>query len=421
MGSDRMKRCACTIASLNYLSYADVLCDSFLEYHPDCQFFVLIVDRVTHDELLPAGRFIPIFLEDLKIPDLESIAFKYDIVEFNTNVKPSFLKYLLRRGMTEIIYLDPDIFIYGSLEPIYECFQSSAIILTPHSISPAPPSEADTERAFLALGVFNLGFVGIKASQSAEAFLAWWEARCISLGYKEPRSGLFVDQKWVGLAPAIFEGVLIWKHPGCNVAYWNLFERAITRVGEQWLVNECYPLLFFHFSGFSLARTDIVSTKAAPSGQKIGNRSGLDALFNVYREAVRAKLQDSPSAPAYSYGTFSNGIPVSNLARRIFGALTDQGAKYPNPFDANGMFYKLAARNRLIGGIDTSNRYDSRNYPRESIRIQILHWVFRVLLRVVGSDRYSMLLKYLGYFSVLRNQVVILKGVAASQHDESRV
>ncbi len=66
---------------------------------------------------------------------LLSTAFKYDILELNTNVKPSFLRYLLNSGIEELVYLDPDIFVYKELTPIFDALSHSAIVLTPHAFA----------------------------------------------------------------------------------------------------------------------------------------------------------------------------------------------------------------------------------------------------------------------------------------------
>ena len=83
-----MKRAACTIVSLNFLPYARVLCGSFHQHHPDCDFCILLVDRIPADLDLSREpcRVVPV--EDLDIPDFLSVAFKYDILELNTNVNP---------------------------------------------------------------------------------------------------------------------------------------------------------------------------------------------------------------------------------------------------------------------------------------------------------------------------------------------
>jgi hypothetical protein len=60
---------------------------------------------------------------------------------------------------------------------------------------------------------------------------------------------MFTDQRWMYLAPVFVPDPLILRHPGYDVAYWNLPHRDIRRREDgTWLVNG-QPLVFFHFSG----------------------------------------------------------------------------------------------------------------------------------------------------------------------------
>lgn len=239
-----MIRAACTIVSINYLPYARTLCASFLQFHPNYKFYVLLVDRLPDNYDLSHEKFELVLVSDLGIPNFESVAFKYDIIELNTNVKPTFLKKLLAQGVGQLIYFDPDILLYSPVDIIFDALATNGIVLTPHATSPnemAPASEVD----LLMSGVFNLGFIAVSNTAEVGRFLSWWELRCLALGYNERWSGLFVDQKWINLVPCYFESVKVLKHPGCNVAYWNLHERTIEKTNGTWVVNEEAPLIFF--------------------------------------------------------------------------------------------------------------------------------------------------------------------------------
>src|SRR5580658_1852094 len=134
MGPNQMKRAACTIISLNYLPYARVLCASFLRHHPDSAFYVLLVDRIPPGLNLTNEAFQLELVEDLAIPDFPSMAFKYDVLELNTNVKPTFLKSLLAKGIDQLVYLDPDICVYQELRSVFGALSESSVVVTPHSL-----------------------------------------------------------------------------------------------------------------------------------------------------------------------------------------------------------------------------------------------------------------------------------------------
>ena len=94
----------CTIVSRNYLHFARTLCRSFLAAHPGAAFYVLLVDRPAAGEELRGEPFTAVWVEELGIPDFLGVAFRYGILELNTNVKPSFLKWILdRQGVERLV------------------------------------------------------------------------------------------------------------------------------------------------------------------------------------------------------------------------------------------------------------------------------------------------------------------------------
>jgi hypothetical protein len=402
-----MFRAACTIVSLNYLHYARTLCNSFLRFHPDCKFYILLVDRLPQTVALGDENFELVLVEDLDIADFESVAFKYDILELNTNVKATFLKSLLARGVEQLIYFDPDIRLFQKADEIYDLLDKYSIVLTPHCTSPTPVQDRELEQSFLSLGVFNLGFIAVSSSPETDAFLNWWSQRCLSMGFCEARTGLFVDQKWANLIPCLFDNVHILKHNGCNVAYWNLFERKISTSDDgDLIVNGTDPLIFFHFSGADAQASEAVSKKAARH-LTLASRPDLQSIFDLYKRELLENQRLGIERAKYAFGEFSNGIQISTLARRVYATRSHNAKPGDHPFDSKGPFYHFAVKNRLIGQADSSQKYDSRHYAKSDRRLKILHATFKALLYFLGNDRYTLLLKYLSYFSVLRNQDVL--------------
>jgi len=395
-----MNRAACTIVSLNYLPYARTLCDSFLAFHPDYKFYVLLVDRLPDGFDVSHQKFEMVLVEDLDIPNFESVAFKYGILELNTNVKPTFLKKLTTDGVDQVIYFDPDILICSKLDPIYEALTISGIVLTPHCTSPNEEGPYG-EVLLLGAGVFNLGFIGVSKTAEAERFLAWWEHRCLTLGYDERWAGLFVDQKWINLVPCYYESVQVLKHQGCNVAYWNLHERKLEKALTSWVVNGAEPLLFFHFSGISIDGGKRISKHTDQFD--LVSRPDLAELFADYRERLVVNGIRDISRHTYAFGHFDNGTLVNKLQRAAFASNLEKFGS-TNPFDAAGPFYRWARRHHLQSHQDSIGEYSRKAYSKADIRIRIINSMLRLTLRLLGADRYTVLMKYLEYASLLRNQ-----------------
>jgi hypothetical protein len=393
---------ACTIVSRNYLHFARTVCKSFLAAHPGAAFYVLLVDRPGGDENLRDEPFTPVWVEELGIPDFLSVAFKYNILELSTSVKPSLLKWILdRHGAERLIYLDPDIFVYTGLGEIDERLREADVLLTPHMLSPIRDDKRPAEQDFLRAGVFNLGFIGVSNRRPAREFLDWWEARCLSSGFIEQRSGLFVDQKWINFAPCFFPSVEIIRDPGCNVAYWNLHERLIVEKGGRYLVNGSSELKFFHFSGIDFRDPSRISKHQ--NRFTLLERGDLAPLFEAYRKEVLGNGYSAAADVRYTFGYFSNGVLITELARRVY-AVSGERFDGSDPFDANGEVFSHAKKARLLSDTDSSSAYGALNTDLGDFRLKLVHTCLRFARLVLGADRYTLLMRYLGYISILRNQ-----------------
>lgn len=399
-----MKRVACTIVSANYLHFAWTLAESFLRYHPEDEFHLLVVDRLPADfaSLNPRVRIMEV--EQLGLPDFRSLAFKFDLMELNTAVKPSFLKHLFALGAGKVIYFDPDIYLYRPAELIFEALDDAAAVVTPHLLSPTRDPDHAYEKDLLVTGVFNLGFVAVSNSEQGRKFLDWWEDRCLRFGFQDLRTGLFVDQKWVNFAQCFFDRIDVLRHRGCNVAYWNLAERELSEVDNVYMVDNEEPLIFFHFSGYNPDLPGRLSSKL---------RLQLDVNPTVERILVEyGKRLDANGAAKYrhipySYTNFSNGSVIPQVARRLYSVTMDkwQGT---DPFDVTSPFYAAAKKARILSKRDQSGTFSSNNLPVDDWRIKAINRFLFFLPRIIGGDRYTMLMKYLSFITILRHQRQLL-------------
>ena len=215
---------ACTIVSPNYLAYARTVAKSYLDQHPGHRFFVLLVAALTDASPFAGEPFETVMLDQIGLSDLRGEAMKYDILELNTNVKPTLMLHLMeQRGVDRLVYLDPDIFVYAPLEPVFKALEASDGVLTPHITSPIDDDKLPSEQEMLYNGTFNLGFFAVRKSPEGLRMLRWWERRCLDLGFSEGRTGLFVDQKWMNLLPGLFGGG---NHPARRGLQHGLLEPA---------------------------------------------------------------------------------------------------------------------------------------------------------------------------------------------------
>ena len=243
-----------TIVSNNYLHFARTLLQSARLHHPEARLYCVIVDTDPAPAAALAEEFEAIALSALPLPDGEDFLFQYTILELNTAVKPWALQYLIDAGFEKVFYIDPDICLYRPMTSVVEQLDGDAdIVLTPHLLAPmnddAHPGELDIRRA----GTYNLGFCALRDSPNTRRFLKWWQGKLRHDCIVAPDRGIFVDQSWVDLVPGLFERVSVLRHPGYNVAYWNLAQRGLVGPVENQaaLTVNGEPLVFFHFSGLN--------------------------------------------------------------------------------------------------------------------------------------------------------------------------
>ncbi len=284
---------AFTICSVNYLAQARTLGDSLRQTNPDYRYVIGLVDKLSvanlPNELMP--DFDMLEVDAIGIPDFAAMCDRYDITELNTAVKPFYIDYFYKSfpDVTKVIYFDPDIIVYQPLIRLNQALEQYSLVLTPHTCSPTPDWERPNEQHHLNTGIFNLGFIGLRNDATARAFVDWWKERLVYECRIDLCAGLFVDQHWVNFAPVYHDNVLIERHVGYNVAYWNLHERQLSADLEgDWVVNETEKLQFFHYSGYNPDRPDEVSKYQ--TRYTFSQRPDARPLFEHYRKRLLANF-----------------------------------------------------------------------------------------------------------------------------------
>lgn len=274
-----------TVCSYNYLAQAITLGDSLLKYNPEFKFIIGLVDRKNDLIYNSKNLYEIIEVEDIGIPYFTEMVLRYNIVELNTSVKPSYFKYLFSKfNPDSIIYLDPDIQVFAQLDNLKKELEHNDIVLTPHFLTPINDDKWQAEEDFLNSGLYNLGFIAIHNTQNGMNMINWWAERLRNKAFIDFKRGLFTDQIWINFVPLFFQRVKILSNLGYNVAYWNLHERAITLKNGNYYVNDKQPLVFYHFASFRPLDPEKIST--GQSRFTFQNRPDIVALFRNYCNLV---------------------------------------------------------------------------------------------------------------------------------------
>lgn len=392
--------CAFTICAKNYLAQALTLRESFLKHNPSLNFFIFLADKIDGVEDVDGV----VALDKSWIPDWVNMAFKYDVIEFNTSIKPFCFGKLFKDGYEKVIYLDPDIYVTRPLDFIYECLNDKSIVLTPHYCDIEEHFDgAVSEETFNKVGIYNLGFCALKNDKVGQEIAKWWQNRLQYKCYSQSSEGLFVDQKWMDYIPGFFpDATCVSSHHGMNVAIWNLHERELFIDEKQGYMirrkktGDEFPLLFFHFSGFDPFETTVINRRHPQFN--VTTYPSFKPIIEEYRERVYANGYDRFSKMTYGFNHYFDGSVITPLQRRIFRVyLNDHKVEF-NPFEINTPFYKILKNSRLLLKASTKQN-GFASYTKEEknkgkkLENKVVKPMLSLALRVLGAERYAMLIR----------------------------
>lgn len=294
---------AFTICSNNYLAQAKTLGDSWLQYHPDFSFKIVLADVVNPAIDYSFCPYEIVLAHELGISYFKELVQKYGVVELNTAIKPDAFIFLFNSTHSDcIVYLDPDILIFSKLTELIDSMNLHRFAVTPHMISCVPDDgESPTDHEILRTGLFNLGFLALRKSEEVSQFLLWWKSKLRNYCFVDWQANYFYDQSWVSYLPCLWDNYIILKHPGYNMAYWNLHERRVSLLAPHglYLVNYTSQLRFYHFSDFKPDNPSVLS--AHTTRYSFSTRPDLVPLYLEYSRLLRDNHYELLRGMPYGY------------------------------------------------------------------------------------------------------------------------
>jgi len=387
-----------TVCNVAYLPRSLILADSLMKFNK-IKLKVILFDRKQNVNY-PKEAVDIIWVEDLGVPKLSELAFMYDIIEISTSLKP-FIASKLLCDFNSVIFLDPDTCLFSSLDPILDDLKKHSIVLTPHYTTPQPNTPGESDLAMMRFGSFNLGFFAIRKSTEGIKFLDWWHDRCIEYCFMESQFGLSTDQKWITIAPCLFEDIYVSFNLGYNAAPWNTFERTLSKTDNgDYMINDTFPLVFFHFSNFDCSDTQYLN-KRASSEIKVGYPV-LKEIGDWYASVLNEKSA-LVSNIRYSYDYMSDGTFISPTLRRAYASVRKELPLNHDPFDSQGPVGEFSRKNLLVGEAGGSYSYPGFNETKKhGCALKSIYMLLRLILRFVGPNRFYDLSKLFVYLSIYR-------------------
>ncbi len=418
--TNKQKNVVFTIVARNYIGLAQVL-EKSVKANSESDFYIFVADEFADNdgmELLPLNALIAKTKIGINDAVWEEMAFKYNLVEFCTAIKPACIQYFLNQGYEKVIYLDPDIYVFGSMEPIFSKLNEVSIILTPHIVTAHSPFEGDyPDYLFLVNGTFNLGFLAVKEGAATRDMLHWWDYRLKDQCFFDNEMGMATDQKWMNMLPSFFDSkdLHISQNLGFNVAPWNYHERELYLENETIMVSDrinkhkqqTTALTFVHFSGYDYR--SFANDKVAHKKEDLKGFDDLALIFDIYAAALKESDLFTFYKYPYTYGSFKNGKVINHFQRRIYRRLLSEGLAPANPFDvAEGTFYGRLKKNRLVDhAVTSSDKVTNKTIKGFDKKLQLVNLFFRILKFIVGIRRYSIMIRFMRRYLREENQAFL--------------
>lgn len=303
-----------TVVTRNHLHRARVLMADVARHLPEARRVVYLADDAAG--FVEAGREpFEVVAPTAYAPALyRHLAFALPVYGLCCVLKPNAAAHLQSIRPTDtLLYLDSDTRLYARPEALLAAVERHAIVLTPHLIDPAKNRRMNT--AIALSGTFNAGIFALAPCAIAREFVSWWRGQ-LEDPFRASKEFYF-DQVWIGLAPALFDDVHALRHPGYNVAYWNLHERPLeagTEPGRWRVAGE--PLVVYHFSGFDPNQPGVLAGKLGhlfiqPDAR--WSTLGID-----YVETLQAAGARECESWGYEFAAFGDGKPIQPIHRRYF-------------------------------------------------------------------------------------------------------
>lgn len=403
-----MNICAFTIVAKNYIGLARILGHSLYKVNPDINFKIFVADEFPQNvKSLPDNVVISRKVLDYSSEEWTDMSFKYDLTEFCTSIKPGVFKYLFAQGYDKVLYFDPDIYIFSSINTILQRLEDYDMVLTPQIAGIHVDYTGEhPEWAMNVNGIFNLGFCGMRKSLITDKIILWWQKRLKTECFADRSIGNFTDQKWMDWMPGLLgnEHLYISHDLGMNMAPWNYFERELFKKDDTLYVRfrtndnpqHEFRLVFIHFAGYDYheMKQGIIVRKRIENLQEYKD---LHLATEIYCKAIanNKDIFDEFITLPYTYNNYDNGVPISTFHRRLYHGYSEKYGPVRNPFSTNkGSFYCMIKKKGMIinDNIDKISKLNLSNIDRKRKMIGML---FRVLYKFMGYKRYVLFVKSL--------------------------
>jgi hypothetical protein len=314
----------CTFFDSGYLSRGLALIESLRSQGDQTELLVVCCDKFTQDYLETQREKLNLKLASLDdltnhFPELLHTKQSRALVEFFFTLTPFIVQYShLGKAPNHVsIYLDADLYFFGSPNSIIRDLGDSSVALIRHDY---PWFLKSLEGKY---GTYNVGLLAFRNNVEGKKVLDWWSEQCIEWCHDFPMDGKYADQGYLNSFAKLSKQIVELKDPGYNLAPWNTATRK-PRLGSLGLEVSNSPLTFFHFHGFKKSGNSWVSSQLnyfSPLKKNVFNSIYGSYVAHLMKIEVKLEALAPSLVLAKRDGKGLRGL-VANLVRAIFKALS---------------------------------------------------------------------------------------------------
>lgn len=227
------KKAICFIFDFNYIDQGKYAVQTAKQHNPD-HTTILLTDKPTQCAIAD----IQLSPKDMGLSETQWLLVgRVAVVEYA----------LKNLHFDTAIFVDGDTYSYYDYNDLQVEAEDHSIVVIPHLTKPLPNDDKFPQNRVISLsGNYNTGVWA--ASKKGLDFLSWWKEQTRLFPITRPDAGLVNEQGWLRFAGDFDDNTKIFRHPGYNVAYWNIKQRALAKKDNHIIIDN-KPLSIMHFSG----------------------------------------------------------------------------------------------------------------------------------------------------------------------------
>lgn len=235
----------CTYFDSYYLVKGLTMYKSLIKVAKDFTLYIMAFDKECYNKLifLALPNVVVELIDDFETPELLAVKPTRSRGEYCWTAGPSVIYHFLTHyNLSDITYLDSDLFFLGDPKQVFDEIDSSSIAITEQGLG---------EKQAKIYGKYCVQYMFFRNDEDGLGALSWWRDACIDWCYQKLEAKRYADQKYLDEFPLRWKNVKIIQNLGVGIAPWNMHRYSYKDNCFSYH-GQTYPYIFFHMHGLKI-------------------------------------------------------------------------------------------------------------------------------------------------------------------------